>query len=65
METYVFGAISLLVLADSIFWLRRDYPKDIYAIWYVFSFFFLLFISLYLFAEKDGKAVTDVLGHPP
>jgi hypothetical protein len=62
MEAYIFSLFLLFALVDSILRLRRQFPHDIYAIWYVFSFFFLLFFSLYLFAEKDGKAVTDVLG---
>ncbi|MGY4257685.1 hypothetical protein ACVI1L_004753 [Bradyrhizobium sp. USDA 4516] len=42
--------------------MRRNYPHEIYAIWYIFSLFFLIFFALYVVAEKKGQRVTEVLG---
>jgi hypothetical protein len=53
--------IPAAMLLAFIFELRR-HPGEIYTIWYIFSFFFLLFLFLYSFAEKEGKEVTDILG---
>ena len=60
---FIGAVIFLLVLlVGSIGELNRQHSGEIYAIWYVFSFFFLLFFALYLTAEREGKEVTDVLG---
>jgi hypothetical protein len=55
-------AIVFGFLVGSIAELNRQHSREIYAIWYVFSFFFLLFFALYFFTEREGKEITDVLG---
>jgi len=58
----VLAALILMFLWGQILELRQHHSHEIYAIWYVFSFFGLIFFVLYLLAEKDGKEVSDALG---
>ena len=59
-------AIVFLILMgliwSSIDELRREHHREIYAIWYVFSLFFLIFLPLYYFSVKHDTDVTAVLG---
>jgi hypothetical protein len=41
---------------------ETNHSHEIYAIWYLFSFFFLLFLALYFFAERENIEVTNVFG---
>lgn len=62
MGNYVGIAVSFVFLIASISELRRRYSHEVYAIWYAFSLFFLIFVFLWFSAEIADKQVTDVLG---
>jgi hypothetical protein len=59
-----YGLLSLILVilfvANSE--MRKNYPHEIYVIWYIFSLFFLIFFALYVVAEKKGQRITEVLG---
>jgi hypothetical protein len=54
--------VTLLYLSTANHALSRNHPQETYAIWYIFSFFLLLFLALYSFAEREGKEIFDILG---
>jgi hypothetical protein len=61
----VFVIVLLLILmAGSISKLRRDHSLEIYAIWYVFSLLFLIFLALDTISERTGKEITNLFGEP-
>lgn len=62
MSQYIVLGVLLLFLGAAIFELRRDYPHEIYGIWYIFFLFFLLFGALYFIAEKENTEVVEALG---
>jgi hypothetical protein len=57
-------ALVLILMAGSISKLRREHSLEIYAIWYVFSLLFLIFLALYAISERTGKEITDLFGEP-
>jgi hypothetical protein len=42
--------------------LSRKHPRELYLLWYIFSFFFLLFLALNLIAMLKGQELNDLLG---
>ena len=58
--------ISVIALPPSIFyanWLmRKEHPGEIYIIWYIFSFSFLLFLGLEIAAEANNYRLTQMCG---
>jgi hypothetical protein len=42
--------------------MRSNHPSHIYAIWLVFSFFFFVFISMGLIAERNNVGLTELCG---
>ena len=61
-ETIALLVALLLFISGAIHELKQRHSPEIYTIWYIFSFFLLLFFALYYFAEKEGTEVTHVLG---
>jgi hypothetical protein len=62
MAMYAGIAAIFVILLLAIFQLRRPHSGEIYVIWYIFSFFGLIFFYLYFTAESKGKEITDVFG---
>jgi hypothetical protein len=67
MIAHYVGIAALTVLILRTTWvlivaLRQQHFHEIYAIWFAFSLFFLIFFALYIWAEKEGKEITDALG---
>src|SRR5437016_4716816 len=58
----VIAAFILAFLYAQVLALRQHHSQEIYAIWYVFSLFGLIFLALHVAAEREGKEVTDILG---
>jgi hypothetical protein len=58
-----FGFILAPVWLLSLVWiLRRSHARHIYLIWYVFSFFFVLFLSLNVVAGHNQQHIEDIFG---
>ena len=57
-------ALLLILMAGSISKLSRDHFLEIYAIWYVFSLLFLIFLALHAISGRTGKEITDLFGEP-
>jgi hypothetical protein len=55
--TAYLGAVGLGVM-----YMRSRHPSHIYAIWLVFSFFFFVFISIGLIAERNNVGLTELCG---
>jgi hypothetical protein len=62
MWNYVGIVFFALLLVIFIFSLREHHSPAVYAIWYMFSLFFLVFLVLYGIAEAANQEVTDALG---
>lgn len=46
----------------SIFKLRREYASEIYLIWYIFSFAFMLFFGLHMVAQQAHVDLPEIFG---
>jgi len=70
------GVLTIL-LGQIVYDLSRYHSREIYAVWYVWSLFFLVFLALYYYAEglcsdlpdalekaKDCEALVKVIGRP-
>jgi hypothetical protein len=62
MWNYVGIVFFALLLVIFIINLREHHSPAVYAIWYMFSLFFLVFLVLYGIAEAANQEVTDALG---
>jgi hypothetical protein len=56
-EVWVVVALALLV--PSIWSLRKTHAQEIYIVWYVFSFFFVLFLPLHVAALADPPILGE------
>jgi hypothetical protein len=54
--------IQLLLIWALICTLRRNHPGEVYAIWYAWSFFFILFLGLGFIANSNNISIVDVCG---
>jgi hypothetical protein len=59
---YPLLVVPLSLIASAIFFLRKSHPHEIYWIWLLFSFFFVLFYFLELVAENNHVILADVFG---
>jgi len=55
----VVALVALVTMAGA---LRKECPQQIYVIWYITSFFFLLFLGLEITAEKHQMHLVQVCG---
>ena len=62
MPASVSLVVALGYISAFIFELRRRHSSGVYAIWYIFSFFLLLFFALYYYAERERTELTHLLG---
>jgi hypothetical protein len=53
---------SILFTAFLIFLLREEHSLEIYVIWYIFSFAFLLFFGLHMVAERAHIELPEIFG---
>ncbi|BBB94830.1 hypothetical protein BE61_02400 [Bradyrhizobium elkanii USDA 61] len=64
---FLVGAILLLLffsvlLPTATFGLREKHAGEIYLVWYINTFFFLLFLGMGVVAEKQSARLTEVCG---
>lgn len=59
---YLFSPICFCFLVLFVFLLRRDHAREIYGLWYIFSFVFLLFFGLHMLARRDHVELPEIFG---
>jgi hypothetical protein len=62
ITSYLAFGFELVIIYAMISILRKDHIGEIYAIWYGFSFFFILFLGISLVARTYGVSLADVCG---
>jgi hypothetical protein len=55
-------AFFIALLVGSIFILRKTHAWEIYMVWYVYSFFFVLLSCMQAVAEYNNSSLTEVCG---
>ncbi len=63
--TWYGSIVFSLLLLMAIFVLSHRHSREIYIIWYIFSFFFWIFVGLYAFVARVEEEFTEyVVGQP-